>query len=331
MKIYIDESGSFAKKDTVGDSWNVVAAYVIPNRSEEKLSDLIIKCRELTKKQEPKISDFLSDRTLIDAINGLSDLNGTLFAAIINRSINESVLHDQVCAIDSKEMGEDCNQISGNTQLQLQANIFFELLNSTFWGAWIRYGKATPHELKLDHEWLVDEKCHRYENFVRKTIHQYMRGEYFRYVYEFNPPTNNTITNPNRLMPAVLSNLVDSNLKSLINQQRAPVAITPKNAFDNLRFCNSEEVDGIQIAGILAGAIRGCLMGKYGKSNKIISRSLGRLMIKKPKGLSITPKSGNGIPDKDDRFIPIFDKLSSDDICNRSLIIMRSSAINIYG
>lgn len=330
MKIYIDESGSFAEKKDIGDSWNVVAAYVIPDRSNEKLSDQMIKHRELTNKPEPKISDFSSNSALINMIRNFSNLNGTLFAAIINTSTEESGFHNNVCDIDSQSNGKDSDQISGKKQLQLQANLFLELLNSTFWGAWIRYGEATPLELKSNHEWLVDEKCRRYEDFVRKVISHYMRGEYLNYEYKFNQQERNVAINENRLIPPHVIKLANSSRKSINDQRRTSIDITPKNAFDNLQFYDSKKIDGIQVAGLLAGAIRGCLMEKYGKSNKAISRSLGRLMMKKPKGLSVIPRNGNGIPNKENRFIPVFDKFTEDGFYNRSLETMRSSAINIY-
>jgi len=296
MKIYIDESGSFAEKQTIGDSWNVIAALSIPDRSQEKLNQIMESLRKSTGVEEPKISDLKSNRITLDTIREISKLDGTLFATIINRSKNESKFHSEVCEIDSRHEYQSY-EIKNSTQLQLQHNLLFELMNATFFGTYIRYKSLIPEEIAQGYHWIIDNKSKKFNETTRNTINRWLHGEYSNYHYRI---TNNIANNDSQ--------------------------INTENYFSNILFCNSKDESGIQLSGVLAGAIRGCLMEKYGNLNDAISRALGKLMMKKPKTLSIKPNGHEGIKNKSDNLIPIFDKFSSNEVQSRSLIMMRHNA-----
>jgi Protein of unknown function (DUF3800) len=263
MEIYVDESGSFAEKKSLGDSWNVVASYVIPDHNKIALSDLLKRAREQTNTIEPKTKNF-KHVDLLNLINNLKNLGGTLFAAIINTSQEESQFLKQISSFDSENFEGEQLTLKDKQQLILQANLFLELLNSTFWGAWIRYGKLMPIEVQTVPEWFIDQKCKRYEDFIKHTIKDFLIGEYANYEYTYTKPVKNIVhVEHNGYAPPITQRLINANILNLANNKKPNVDISPKDAFNKINFLDSKKSDGIQIAGILAGAIRGCLMNKY--------------------------------------------------------------------
>ena len=90
MFIYIDESGTFVPSATP-NSWNVVAALVVPEATRKHISDLLRRLKNSCGRactDEVKLRD-VPEACIRSFINDLSQLNATLYASCIDAGAHD--------------------------------------------------------------------------------------------------------------------------------------------------------------------------------------------------------------------------------------------------
>lgn len=309
MHVFSDESGSFAKLATPGEAWSVVATYAIPSQYLSRLEQVVGELKNKLGCNNPKIGDFPTEKylELLEFIKAVSGLHGTLFVAPVDRSEVEAAFQTEVCNSDDQQIPEGDNPIKGKSQIQIQANIAYEVLNSTLWGALYRYSRSKPRELE-NFTWRLDQKGPTYEQFIQHNLLNWFSGEASNYQY---------------ILPSPPHDLSYFNAQYWSKQSEQ---ISLRKVFSDFSFDKSKNSAGIQLVGILAGAVRGCLMEKYDEHQESISRALGRLMMRQPRSLRIFAKRLDS-PGLEKNIMPVHRKFCQ--LSNRWLETMTKSSIKI--
>lgn len=307
MHIFIDESGLFLPPHRAASAWSTIGAFAVPDNQLDASSKILEKLREKLKCNEPKIESFKKHTDLLEFIEDVTHLNGTFFASAIERNAENAQFINQIIEADNKL--EQGGKLIGNTQLLLQTNLLLELMNAAFWGILYRYSQSTP-ESSRTLIWRIDEKSKPLDNFVKNYTDKWFsgEGENYQYIYPIHPSRNHNL---------------EFFEKSFVTNN----AIRPAKLIGDLVFVNSKQSDGVQIAGILAGAIRRLLMGDWGEHQPLITRRLGKVMIKQPLTMKITGKKEDSFREK--IIMPVISKLNPNQ--NHPVIEgLRKNACSIY-
>ena len=296
MNIFIDESGSFVSSNKL-DSWNCVAAYVMPERikSKSKKALAMLKSKAIPPAKrggEIKLREA-SERDYFQFLTRLGNLDGVLFAAVTDAGRNDLAeirFHqkEQVAKIRAnipRMIYEEGKQAIGlladqlealspqlYVQLHLQVNMIFDVIGR----ALLYFVQRDPITLRR-FKWRIDQKN------TSKTD--------FEDAFE-------------KVAPALLqSRSIDEPLVMLegadysalapyeYGEGEAPTYLTEATGIEirrglnigkllreNREFEDSTRSEGIQIADLLASGIRRCLRNGF-DDNQTAAQLLGRLMI----------------------------------------------------
>jgi uncharacterized protein DUF3800 len=295
MHIFIDESGSFIPGSPI-DSWCVVAAYVVPERSRKKVEDVLVR----TKKEvcgtvigECKLKEF-KEAQLLRFLNKLAEMEGVLYCSATDpgRQSKDDVsshLAGQVSGIVKhkdkmihekarlgiQQLADRFATLSPQLYLQLatQWDLVFNLIGS----ACLYFVQRNP--AALGHfRWRTDEKNEGKSLFE----------ESFR---DLAAPMNQakSIDNPYMaLIGADYSHFERFRLVGGVPSYLNDVyGLNVKDGFDikkvmreDFKFVESSAVIGVQIVDLLASGLRRCLRLEF-DDNDGIAAALGSLMVQR--------------------------------------------------
>lgn len=296
MYIFIDESGSFAKA-TKGDSWNVVAAYMTPEaeiaRMENALSELK-RTAGVDQDKEIKLRD-LSELQYATLLVGLSRLEGVLFAAATDASqsnVSDILQHrnNQAESITKHvhlmqheggrqallKLSDKVQRLSPQLYIQLQCQVM--LMYSVVRSGVLYFVQRRPEELG-SFRWRIDQKHER-------------RTEYEIVFQAITPALLQSISLEK---PMMLLNGADYSAFKRFDfaEGEAPDYLKTTYGMDidisnttnigklvheDIRFVDSRQEVGIQVADLLASGMRRCL--RMGFQNNVgIARILGELLV----------------------------------------------------
>jgi hypothetical protein len=175
MYIFVDESGTFtAPKSAEADSWCIVAAYVSPEKDQDRLNRLVEQLRQDCGGGLEVKMNQIGEARYIRFLQDLSKLSGLAFAAAVDVSLHspEGVAAHQKSQADkvvehrgkvvSAHMRDQMTALSESirtlplqlyTQLQCQVELFHKVLCR----APLYYSQHVPETLALL-SWRIDQK-----------------------------------------------------------------------------------------------------------------------------------------------------------------------------
>ncbi|WP_183153800.1 DUF3800 domain-containing protein [Stenotrophomonas maltophilia] len=296
MFIYVDESGSFVSA-TRGDSWCVVAGYVVPEvaRKRVELSLGLLK-RRLGRgiQDEVKLKD-LSEANLKDFLGELGKLEATLFISAIDLGHQdpEAVVSHQKKQVASvranrpkmlhEEGRASIDDLSGrlerlSPQLYIQMVAQIDLLDQVFRMTTLYYAQRVPAALS-SFKWRMDEKNSARPLFEQTLTHMapgliqakslrdpgiFVEGfDYSHFEKHFRSAPED--------IPAYLQEAAGHAIKSAVNLGAV---------MRDSKFVRSHDVPGVQVADLLASAWRRVLRAEF-EDNDSIARLLGRLTVQR--------------------------------------------------
>ncbi|MCE1225033.1 MAG: DUF3800 domain-containing protein [Geobacteraceae bacterium] len=292
MNIFIDESGSFVSAPRRG-TWNAVAAFV-SSEPDRKLKTVLNKLKRRCRDNfsEIKLKD-IDESDYFQFLQEIAALEGALFCTATDAGCNdldtlkrhqeqqaEAVLThvDKMKYEGGREALQILSKQLANLSPQLYAQLYCQvhLINDTVSRMIPFFVQRNPRTLSM-FRWRVDQKntskTELEEAFEKITpaLLQTMsidkplimiRGLDYSYMADFIFKDDET--------PEYLSEVYGINVESSINIQKIIRA--------DMKFIDSKESVGIQVADLLASGIRRCLRGGFQKNDKAASL-LGRLMV----------------------------------------------------
>ena len=296
MYIFIDESGSFAKA-TKGNSWNVVAAYMTPETEIGRIRYALTELKRalgVNQEKEVKLRD-LSEFHYAAFLENLSQMEGVLFVAAADAgksNVSDIVQHrnNQAESIRKHvhlmqhesgkqavlELSNRVQRLSPQLYIQLQCQV--RLMYSVIRLGVLYFVQRRPKELG-SFRWRIDQKN------VRRT----------EYETAFETITPGLLQSISLDEPIMMLNGADYSAFKRFDyaEGEAPDYLRTTYGIDidvsdstnigkvvheDLKFVNSQQDVGVQVADLLASGMRRCL--RMGFRNNIgIARFLGALLI----------------------------------------------------
>ena len=297
LHIYIDESGVF-KPASHGDAWSVVAAFVIIEKDERLLKQLVTQLKLAcgkTYKDEIKLKDISEDR-YISFLSALArSTGGTLYctatdmsfvsdsAVIQHRDIqsekiveHKDKMHYETARTGLELLSDQVKRLSPQLYMQLvcQVNLIADVINRAI----LFYVQRNPKNLSR-FRWRIDQKNtekNEYEDAFEKVAPALLQSISLENpsiaVREFDYTAMSKFTYTKANAPNYLNECygLSVNVENSLN--------VGKIMRDDLSFPDSKECIGVQVADLLASGIRRALRGQFEKLNDI-SRLLGNLMV----------------------------------------------------
>lgn len=298
MFIYIDESGSFVLSP-VAASWNVVAAYAVPEADRRRVERVLRKLKLVcgrSHSDEVKLKG-LTEQQLKGFLHRLRELKSTLFISAID-------LGGQSSAAIAEHQATQVEKIRVNTprmrheegralvedlasrverlspQLYTQLVVQVDLLDQVYRSTTLYYSQRIPATIGA-FRWRIDEK-----NSTRPLFEETMRHmappllqsrslrepgifvagfDYAHYERAFGYKEGE--------IPKYLQEETGTEIKSASNLGKV---------LSDFSFVRSHDVLGVQVADILASAFRRALRGKF-QDNTGVARLLGALTVQRAK------------------------------------------------
>ncbi len=139
MHVFVDESGSFVSA-SVPNAWNSIAAYVLPESDRTGMLDELARLKRrvrVPRNDEVKLRD-LTEADYFGFLHGLGDLNGVLFAVLIDMASNDvATVEDHRSRQATKivehvdkmvyESGRNAVERLGDQVLKLPAQLYVQL------------------------------------------------------------------------------------------------------------------------------------------------------------------------------------------------------------
>lgn len=302
MHIYIDESGVF-KPASHGDAWCVVAAFVVIEKDESLLKQLVTQLKlenGKSYKDEIKLKDISEDR-YISFLSALAkSTNGTLYCTATNMSlVSDSIViqhrdiqsakiveHKDKMLYETARTGLELlsNQIRGlSPQLYMQLVCQIELIADVINRGILYYVQRFPKNLGR-FRWRIDQKNtekNEYENAFEKVAPALLQSISLENpsiaVREFDYSAMSKFIYTKENAPKYLNECygLNVNVDGSMN--------IGKIMRDDLSFPDSKECIGVQVADLLASGLRRALRGQFERLEDI-SRLLGKLMVQALKG-----------------------------------------------
>lgn len=299
MQIYIDESGSFVSASTPG-SWNAVVALAAPESARSTIEKLVRALKlsaETNVSSELKLNDIPEDRYL-RFLESLSKTSVLLFATATDAGHNapDRIAHHQKNQVEKVRENISRMRYEGGRQEvklladqleaippQLYAQLIcqVDLLHDVVGRSINYFAQRIPGTL-TEFRWRIDQKNTSkttYEDAFEKIAPALLqtrslrdpsaRVEGFDYrrmvAYEF----------PDGRPLDYLAEEYGVEVKDALNIQ--------KLIRGNLKFEDSKQSHGIQVADLLASGLRRCLRGKF-KDNDAAAAALGKLTLQNQRG-----------------------------------------------
>lgn len=299
MQIYIDESGSFVSAPSVG-SWNVVVAVAAPESARSAIEKSVKALKLLTATSafnEVKLNAISEDRYL-SFLESLSKTNLLLFATATDAGYNapDRVARHQKGQVEKVRKNIPRMRFEGGRQgvklvadqlevipPQLYAQLVcqVDVLHDVVGRAINYFAQRIPGTL-TEFRWRIDQKNTSkttYEDAFEKIAPALLqtrslrepgaRVEGFDYrrmgAYEFEGGE----------LPDYLAEELGVQVERALNIQ--------KLIRRNLKFQDSKQSSGIQVADLLASGLRRCLRGKF-QDNDAVAMALGKLTLQNQSG-----------------------------------------------
>jgi hypothetical protein len=298
MQLYVDESGSFIPGAPQLGSWCVVAAYVQPEAAQGA-AQAALACLKHASGRDPtneiKLRD-LDEASYLTLLETLAGLDGTMYACAVDAHHNSLAVVEQHLAGQLAAVRENIPRVHAahvraglsaqadryaamSPQLYLQQVCQFQLLAAIIRQAVLYYVQRHPESLAR-FAWRIDQKNavnSIFDEALRHYVGPMLQGISFRapspmligsdyshfrrFFYEDGPPVY---------------------LKETYGLEVGDGFNITKVMHEDLRFVDSDQDEGVQIADLLASGLRRCLRGGFA-NNLAMADALGRLMVDAPK------------------------------------------------
>lgn len=302
MHIFIDESGSFVYTPEKA-AWSSICAIVIPENflgeAESALSDFK-KENGIDLSDELKLGALDDEMSYFRLLLRLAKTNCTLYGVVTDAHLNtpEAVTaHKEATAkgmlVNIEKMihksGRDAVQRAADmvrdlsAQLHIQLICQIKLMQLVVWQTVIYYGQHEPETL-ASFVWRVDAKAletkTEYEQAFEQLSPAYLQtislDDPIITVSEFDYSHMGAYVYAEGEAPCYLKEDygVEHDLAGSLN--------IGKMFRDDIKFVNSKESFGVQLADLLSAGLRRCLRKGF-KDNLRAAAFLGRLMVQRPK------------------------------------------------
>lgn len=302
MHIFIDESGSFVYTPEKA-AWSSICAVVIPENvlgeAESALSDFK-KENGIALSDELKLGALDDEMSYFRLLLRLAKTNCTLYGVVTDAHLNtpEAVAaHKEATArgmlVNKEKMihesGREAVQRAADmvrdlsAQLHVQLICQIKLMQLVVWQAVFYYGQHEPETLAA-FVWRVDAKAletkTEYEQAFEQLSPAYLQtislADPIITVSEFDYSHMAAYVYARDEAPCYLKEDygVDQDLTGSLN--------IGKVFRDDIRFVNSRDSFGIQLADLLSAGLRRCLRKGF-KDNLRAAAFLGRLMVQRPR------------------------------------------------
>ena len=293
MNIYIDESGSFVNASAVG-KWNAVVAVTVPEAARRGLACNLrqLKLRHGTPLVQEIKLNALAESEYLDFLQALAGLNLAVFCtatdagsntpAIVRErqrnQVREILRHIGKMRYEGGRLGVQlvASQLANLSpqlyvQLVCQVNLMYDVVSQ----ATMYYAQHCPSTLR-EFRWRIDQKNTRRTDFED--------------AFEKLSPTllqSRSIAEPLMLVHGFdYSHMTQYEIeKGAPNYLKDVYGIEIGDAFnvhklvrDNMRFMDSRQSFGIQVADLVASGIRRCLRREFA-NNEAAAQALGALML----------------------------------------------------
>lgn len=298
MNIFVDESGTFPATLTP-DSWCVVAAYVSPEPDRKAISEALKKLKHRGNKfpQEVKLG-ALSEGEYFEFLNDLRKLNGVMFAAASDMSMNrtaaiehhrdtqaakvvehlDKMKHESMRVSLAKTSG-DIKSLPVNlyAQLVFQISLFHEVIEKS-----VLYFVQRMPQLLREIRWRVDQKDIRitdYERVFRTILPSILQSisieKPLTMVHGFDYSYMSEYEYKEGEFPRYLSRDYVIPVTTGLN--------VGKLVGGNFKFVDSKLEEGVQVVDLLASGLRRLLKCEF-QDNEAAAKLLGSLCVQAPTG-----------------------------------------------
>jgi len=292
--IYIDESGSFVSAPTTG-SWNVVAAVTLPESSRRAVEQAVrtlkaetgthlsaeVKMNEVTEIQYLKFLDALSRTHLL------------LFATATDAGVNrpDIVTNHQSSQVEKILRNVPLMKYEGgrqgvqhlasliqvlSPQLYVQLVCQVDLLHAIITRSINYYAQRIPSALGK-FRWRIDQKNtskvtfeEAFETVAPALLQTRSLREPSAQVHGFDYRHFQAYKIPEGGVPQYLQEQTTVKIEHALNIQ--------KLIREDLKFEDSKNSIGVQVADLLASGLRRCLRGRF-NANPLVAQALGKLTL----------------------------------------------------
>lgn len=305
MYIFLDESGSFASASNE-NAWNVIVAYMMPERDWSRMQRAVTALQMAAgagQRGEIKLRE-IKEGDYFNFLAHLSQLHGILFAVATDAGLygiaqieehreieaREIVRHVDLMRHETGRQGlrnlSDCvRNLSPQLYIQLKCQVV--LIDAVIRDGTLYFVQRLPEELGKFY-WRIDQK-------------HSTKTEYEGAFEMLTPPWLQTLSLGNRLIMLKGADYgafqrfeypegkAPTYLKTVygIDTGRAGGINIGQLMREDLKFVDSKQDHGIQVADLLAAGLRRCLRVQF-NDNQRAAQLLGRLMIRgKLNGLPI--------------------------------------------
>lgn len=295
MYIFLDESGSFVSAPK-RNSWNVIVAYMLPgfewSQMRQALADLQI-AAGARQPREIKLRD-ISEKDYFDFLSRLSQLHGILFTVATDAGLNsvahierhrnmqakKITKHIDIMRYETgrqalKNLSDRVRNLSPQLYIQLKCQVI--LIESVINYGTLYFVQRFPEELGK-FSWRIDQKNStktEYEKAFEILTPPWLQSSSLRKPWIELEGADYSVFKrfeyPEGKAPTYLKTSygIDIGSAGLINIGQL--------IREDLKFVDSKQNYGVQIADLLATGLRRCLRARF-NNNQVAARLLGSLM-----------------------------------------------------
>lgn len=286
MEISIDESGSFTTHATDEGAWSVVVAYVTPETEKRNYRNILQRlkikvkagCNEIKLHQidEPDYFAFLAE---------LGKLKGVLFAVATDSAFNhidfinkhkENHVKTIISGIPGmkyeegklglKKLAEELSKTSPQLYVQLtcQVLLILKIIENA-----VNYFVQRNHNTLSSFKWRVDQKDPNFKTDFENALEKFTPA--LLQTFSLESPLglfhgfNYTKMKDFFYMPGNIPDFLIERKPELLNESGLNIQ---KIFRDDIKFIDSKDHDGVQIADLLASGVRRLLKGGFINNNK---------------------------------------------------------------
>ena len=298
MYIFLDESGSFVNAPNQ-NAWNVIVAYMMPERDlsriQRAVADLHVAAGAL-QRDEIKLKE-IKEADYFNFLDHLNQLHGIFFAVATDAGLNgigqieahreiqaeEIVRHVDVMQHETgrqalRNLSDRVRRLSPQLYIQLKCQVV--LIDTVIRDGTLYFVQQFPEELGKFH-WRIDQK-------------NSTKTEYEEAFEMLTPAWLQTFS---LRTPLIMLDDADYNAFNRFEypEDKAPTYLKTAYGIDigsagginvgllmreDLKFVDSKEDHGIQVADLLAAGVRRCLRAQF-NDNQRAAQLLGGLMLQR--------------------------------------------------
>lgn len=286
MEISIDESGSFTTNATDEGAWSVVVAYVTPETEKKHYRNILQKLKAKCKAGTGEIKLYQIDETdYFSFLSELGKLKGILFSVATDSAFNniEFIKRHQethVQAIISgipgmryeegklglKRLAKELSKTPPQLYVQLtcQVLLILKIIENA-----VNYFVQRNHNTLSSFKWRVDQKDPNFKTDFESAFEKFTPA--LLQTFSLESPLglfsgfNYTKMKDFFYKPGNIPDFLIERKPELLNE---PGLNIQKVFRDDIKFINSKDHDGIQIADLLASGVRRLLKSGFINNNK---------------------------------------------------------------